>query len=139
MGSDRRRGRHGKLRWLYQLINVHHAALEADFDRVPGWDLLDDVWRGQVTTRKLWLRIMNLPRDSAFMQSAFPVAMAWGETEYLIAGLIDVLLAVNGSKQTCPRPGAQAAVEARTQARAKRWEERVAERRAKAEREGAAT
>lgn len=83
---------------------------------------------------------MHLPRDSAFIREIDPDGTRWGETEHLIADMIDVLIAVNGGKQKWQRPGMQQAALARVEARAKRWEERVAEReRAKAEREGAAT
>lgn len=85
------------------------------------------MWRGRISLRKLWVRVTNMPRDSAFVQAVDPGA-EWGPTDHLIANLIDVTFAAHGSNQRFPRPGEKQAEIARAIARGKRWEQRVAQR-----------
>jgi hypothetical protein len=58
-----------------------------------------------MTLRKLWIRIKHLPRGSAFQRALTGDAARWGETEHLLAQLIDTLHAANGSDYRVPRPG----------------------------------
>lgn len=69
-----------------------------------GWDLLE-FWRGEITARKTWVRIRNLPPSSAFQRAFDPDGTRWGESEHLLARLIDITYAVNGSKTRVYRPG----------------------------------
>lgn len=95
------------------MINLYHEELEYDFD-VRGWDLIGGLWRGALTLRKLAVRIRHLPRDSALARALDPAGTRWGETEHLIATLIDTLHAANSSDYRYPRPGTpeeQAAIE----------------------------
>jgi hypothetical protein len=64
-----------------------------------------DVWRGRMSLRKAWVRITHLPRTSAFVKAVVPHAARWGETEHLLAELIDTTVAVNWhSKEGAPPP-----------------------------------
>lgn len=63
------------------------------------------MWGGRVSARKLWVRIRNLPAASAFKRAVDPDGTRWGQTDHLIAQLIDTLHAVNGSDYRVPRPG----------------------------------
>lgn len=63
------------------------------------------------------------------MQAA-SVEAHWGSIEHLIAGLIDVTLAANGSKDRIPRPGDRERDRQRRLQRASRFEQRQRARRA---------
>lgn len=55
--------------------------------------------------RKVWIRLRNLPRSSAFRQALDPDATRWTETDFLLARLIDTVHMVAGSEYRVPKPG----------------------------------
>lgn len=51
------------------------------------------MWRGHITLRALWVRIMHLPRTSAFFRAALPHESRWGEIEHLLADWMELYVA----------------------------------------------
>lgn len=111
------------------MLNRYHEQIEFDFDQ-RGWDLLD-FWRGRITLRKLWVRITNLPSDSAFLRAVDP-SLLWGTTEHAIADMHDDLVRLLSGDQTYrrKRPGDAEREQAAAKSRAEQWEHRRARREA---------
>lgn len=84
-------------------LRNYHEAIEFDL----GWDTLKAFYKGRVTPRQLLVKITRLPRTSATMRAISPEATAWSTTDYLLAGVIDVLATANWQRsgdKNAPRP-----------------------------------
>lgn len=113
------------------MLNSYHEELEFDFDE-RGWDLLD-VWRGEMSLRKLWVRIKHLPRTAAFCRAVAPELTRWGSVEHVIADFIDEFRMANFKPwEPFPRPGVaqkKADFRAERQAKFQERQQRVAQQR----------
>jgi len=107
----------GKLVSLGALLLRDGGKVEADLQQFYGVSLLD------LTLRRAWVLIENLPSDARLVREAFPSA-EWSTEAHLTAALLDavenqtwVLMAVNSDPKKkppprpkpLPRPGAAAA------------------------------
>lgn len=94
---------------LVWLLREHGDALEADFQRYYGIDLVD-LYKGTLSPRKAQVLAMYLPPGAAVWQEAGTDA-AWDTTDYLLAEAVDALRTANwqrsgkGQKpEPLPRP-----------------------------------
>lgn len=103
----------GGIAGLLVLIADHEEAVEADLRRFYGVRL-SDVWVGGESLRHVRSLIRCLPPESA-LAAELPESSArpdrrprWGHVEYLLADVVDVLLAANwqrgGGKSQRPKP-----------------------------------
>jgi hypothetical protein len=109
----------GGIARLAALIEQHGEAVEADL-AFRGIDLRD-LWRGDLTWRRLAVLVAALPPESATKAAArdalSPAQLAalptrsghgpWSHTELLLAAIVDrlsMLLWQNGGKASAPRP-----------------------------------
>jgi hypothetical protein len=85
-------------------VNSYHAELEADLiDK--GIDLLD-FWRCRINLRRMRVLIDGLPTTSRMWTAAAQHDVAWSQTDYLLADLIDIQAkAVFKDPKPYPRPG----------------------------------
>ena len=76
-------------------------------------DLLADLGTRRLTWRRLTVLLNHLPRESAYVQAVVGDTARWGDTEHLLAGLIDVVqvgnyytqvLASNRQFKEAPKP-----------------------------------
>lgn len=88
------------------LLRDHGEALEADFQRYYGLDLLD-IYRGTLSPRKVAALAANLPAGAATWQE-MGVDAAWTAEEHMLALIADTLQAANwqrgGGKGKQPKP-----------------------------------
>jgi hypothetical protein len=83
--------------------------VEADLQRFYRINL-GDLFTGALTWRRLRTLIRHLPLDSATARAQHGEAVAWSDTEHLLAGIVDLLAGANwqraqaGSKNRIPRP-----------------------------------
>lgn len=90
---------------LVWLLREHGDALEADFQRFYGIDIVD-LYRGTLSPRKAQALALYLPPGAAVWQEA-GTDTAWGTTEYLLAEAVDTLRMANwqrGGKGQKPEP-----------------------------------
>ena len=90
-----------------RLIRDHPDALEAALAAEYGVDLLD-LWRGQLTFRRLLVLWRHLPDDSAVHRIASD-GVRWSSLHYLVDDLRRTTLAVAGDKEPPPHPLSPAA------------------------------
>lgn len=111
---------------LFALLNSYHQEIEYDWD-VRGWDLID-FWRGKVTIRKATVRLLGILRDrtSSTARAVFPHETAWGETEHVIATVMDMYLMTKFGKEAprMTRPGDKERAESLLEERKRRWKNR---------------
>lgn len=123
--------------WLAAVLRKHSEPAEADLDRVYGIDL-GDFYRGEITARKLSVRLRYLPAGSMLWQ-AMHSDKAWTQAEYLQALTVDKLAGANwqraGGKGAHPVPVERpadrrgAAIrDLKNQARAAQWAKAQAKR-----------
>lgn len=91
---------------LVWLLREHGDALEADFQRYYGIDLID-LYRGTLSPRKASVLALYLPPGAAVWQEA-GTDSAWDTTDYLLAEVVDTLKWANyqraGGKGQKPEP-----------------------------------
>ncbi len=75
---------------LVALIREHGAALEADLLRFFGVDLCH-VGTDTLTWRRFALLVAHLPRESAYALAVHGERARWGDTDYLLAHVVDAL------------------------------------------------
>lgn len=97
------------------LLDGYHEELEYDLLTLPSPIDLLDLYRGRLSTRRLWVIIRGLPMSSRLKRAINPEAAAeaeWTPTTYLLAEQIDFEHGVNHNKRLTtriPRPGEAAA------------------------------
>ncbi len=65
--------------------------MEADLQRFYGVALAD-LWRGELTLRRLSVLVEHLPADSALLRLGMPpTAHGWGVSEFLLADVFQAL------------------------------------------------
>ena len=88
------------------MLTNHGDALEADFQRVYGIDLVD-LYRGNLTPRKAQVLAFNLPPGALTWQE-MGSDNAWTVTDHLLADAVDALNGANfqrgGGKGEKPKP-----------------------------------
>jgi hypothetical protein len=93
--------------------------------RFYGIDLLG-LWRGELSPRRLAALVSNLPRDAAVHRATYGERARWGDTEHLLADVVDLLQLLwwaqtkDGSKnrnrpKPLPRPGVTPPKDERTE------------------------
>lgn len=102
---------------LPELIREYGDEIEADLLE-RGFDLLD-MWRGELSPRRVALLVRALPRDSATRQAMDADNPPWGPTDYLLADIFDAIQYLTRAVQAgyarklppepkpYPRPGSQ--------------------------------
>lgn len=82
----------------------HSTALEWDVQHFwPGREL-NEIFTGEMTWRELKVFIRHLPRESATSREMFGEAASWGPEAYVLADVVDVLIAANSEKGKKPKP-----------------------------------
>ena len=90
------------------------------------------MWRGKLSLRRLNVIFKNLPATSATARKLQPDLTRWGESEYLLAHIADLLASANWQRgadpekppprpEPYPRPGQAEAKASRVLAKAKAW------------------
>lgn len=64
--------------------------MEADLQRHYGL-ALGGLFTGELTWRRLGVLLRELPRDSATAKALYGPRVEWSDTEYLLAGVVDLL------------------------------------------------
>lgn len=109
------------------MLSRHHGELRYDLQRL---DVdIDDFWRGQLSILRLneFLRMILKDRTSALMRALEPNASRWGETEHLLAHLLDVIRGVRyPGPDAWDRPGDVEKARSDRDIRRARWEARQA-------------
>lgn len=99
---------HGGILGLLDILSEYEEPLEADLLRFWNLDLPADLGTMRLTWRRLGILVNNLPHESATLRAMHGHAADWSVTDYLLAGVIDVLQGGNwqrgGGKGRKPKP-----------------------------------
>lgn len=70
-------------------MNRYSDAIEPDLLRFYNIDVCADLGTPRLTWRRLVVLLNHLPRESAYVQAVGGDRLKWGDTEHLLAGVID--------------------------------------------------
>jgi hypothetical protein len=98
-------GHRGGIHGLLTLIDEHQEALE--YDLIALGLRLDWLGTSRLDWRDLLVIVKNLPRTSATNRAANGETAQWSLTDYLLAGIFDLIAVGNwqrAGKKNAPRP-----------------------------------
>lgn len=106
------------------LLRDHEDAVEADLQRFYGVDL-GDVWRGDLSVRRLWVLLSHLPPGSAVWSLENKIPHGYALTDFLLMDLFRVLT----GEDHPARPGAGSSSAAAPEERSRSLIEQLREQR----------